>query len=82
MSDKPKYIEAKYESFLTWDLDELGIDPNNIKDYEINRTALVVEFKDGTTKEYDNWEGSQVDYKHGLLSVDTFDKDWKVLPND
>jgi hypothetical protein len=79
--NKPKYIEAKYESFLTWDLDELGINYNDIEDYQINHTSLVVEFKDGTTKEYDNW-GSEVDYKHGYIGVNAFDKDWEKVSDE
>jgi len=76
---KVKYIEAKYEAFLGWNLDELGIDYNDIEDFQIQNTSLVVEFKDGTTKEYDNSEGAVVDHRHGFVKVDTRDKDWNVI---
>ena len=31
--NKPKYIEAKYSAFLTWDLEELGVDWDKVEDY-------------------------------------------------
>ena len=52
-SDKPKYIECIYEAFITFDLEELGIDWDNVKDYYIKYGTLYVEFKDGSSEEYE-----------------------------
>ena len=41
---------------------ELGIDWKNVDNYGVKYTTLYVEFKDGTTKEYDGFL-SEVDYK-------------------
>ena len=46
--NKPKYIEARYSAFLTWDLEELGIDWDKVEDYSIWRGNLEIEYKDGT----------------------------------
>ena len=34
--NKPKYIEARYSAFLTWDLEELGIDWDKVKDISVD----------------------------------------------
>ena len=71
---KPKYIEARYSAYISWDLDELGIDYDTIKDYHIKYGTIYVEFKDGTSESY---EGNQeeIDYKWAL-SEGVFDEDW------
>ena len=38
--NKPKYIEARYSAFLTWDLEELGIDWDKVEDYSIWKGKL------------------------------------------
>ena len=45
---EPKYIEAKYSAFLTWDLEELGIDWDKVEDYSIFKGNLEIKYKDGT----------------------------------
>ena len=30
---KPKYIEARYSAYLIWDLEELGIDWDEVEDW-------------------------------------------------
>ena len=44
--NKPKYIEARYSAFLTWDLEELGIDWDKVEDYSISRGNLEIEYKE------------------------------------
>jgi coenzyme F420-reducing hydrogenase beta subunit len=54
--EKPRYIECIYEAPITFDLEELGIDWDNVKDYYIKYGTLYVDFKDGTSGQY---EGDQ-----------------------
>ena len=49
---KPKKIEARYSAYLSWDLEELGIDWDNVKDYYIKYGTLYVDFKDGSSVEH------------------------------
>ena len=74
---KPKYIESRYSAYLTWDLEELGIDWDEVEDWDILRLTLTIKFKDGTTKDYENWDAlDNVDYKHGLEEVLILNEDW------
>ena len=66
MMNKPKYIEARYSAFLSWDLEALDIDWDKIKDYSISRGDLEIEYKDGTKQVEENWE-------------DTVDAVWKEI---
>ena len=76
-SDKPKYIESRYSAYLNWDLEELGIDWDEVEDWDILRLTLTIKFKDGTTKEYENWDAlDNVDYKHGLEEVLILNENW------
>ena len=58
--NKPKYIEARYSAFLTWDLEELGIDWDKVKDYSISRGDLDI----------------SVDYKHNFEEALVLDESW------
>lgn len=76
-SDKPRYIESRYSAYLNWDLEELGIDWDEVEDWDILRLTLTIKFKDGTTKEYENWDAlDNVDYKHGLEEVLILNENW------
>ena len=46
-SDKPRYIESRYSAYLTWDLEELGIDWDEVEDWDIGRLTLTIKFKNG-----------------------------------
>tara|TARA_R100001224_G_scaffold95336_1_gene64952 strand:+ start:218 stop:499 length:282 start_codon:yes stop_codon:yes gene_type:complete len=76
---KPKYIESRYNSYLTWDLEELGIDWDEVENWDINRLTLCIKFKDGTTKDYETWNFGEVDYKHGLEEVLILDENWSQV---
>ena len=74
---KPRYIESRYSAYLTWDLEELGIDWDEVEDWDILRLTLTIKFKDGTTKDYENWDAlDNVDYKNGLEEVLILNEDW------
>ena len=74
--NKPKYIEARYSAFLTWDLEELGIDWDKVKDYSISRGDLEIEYKDGTKQVEENWGDISVDYKHNFEEALVLDESW------
>ena len=61
-SDKPRYLECIYEASITFDFKELKIDLNDVKDYYIKYGTLYVEFKDGSSGQYDGDQG-EPDYK-------------------
>ena len=73
---KPKIIEARYSAYLSWDLDDEGIDWDDIKDYEVFKADLHITLKDGTEKVIENWNDIEIDYKHNLEEVLILDEDW------
>lgn len=79
---KPKFIESRYSAYLTWDLEELGIDWDEVEDWDIGRLTLTIKFKNGTTKHYENWDVGEVDYKHGLEEVLVLNKDWEKVEGE
>ena len=66
---EPKYIEAKYNAFLTWDLEELGIDWDKVDDYSIWKGNLMIKYKDGTKQVEENWGDISIDYKHNFVEA-------------
>ena len=68
-SDKPKFIEARYSAYLSWDLEDLGIDWDKVEDWDLQRADLHITFKDGTEKVYEQWEDLNIDYKHNFEEV-------------
>jgi coenzyme F420-reducing hydrogenase beta subunit len=79
---KPKYIESRYSAYLTWDLEELGIDWDEVKDWDIGRLTLTIKFKNGTTKYYENFDVGEVDYKHGLEEVLVLNKEFEEVEGE
>jgi len=67
--NKPKIIEARYSAYLSWDLEELGIDWDEVEDWDLLRADLHIAFKDGTEKTYENWQDLDIDYKHNFEEV-------------
>ena len=77
-SDKPRYIECIYEAPITFDLEELGIDWDNVKDYWVKYGILYVDFKNGDSKTYfDNIIG-EPDYKWAIQES-IFTEDWDLV---
>ena len=66
---EPKYIEAKYNAFLTWDLEKLGIDWDKVDDYSIFKGNLEIKYKDGTKQVEENWGDISIDYKHNFVEA-------------
>jgi hypothetical protein len=74
---KPRHIESIYKSSIDFDLEKLGIDWDNIKDYYIKYGILYVDFKDGTSKEYEG-EVQEVDYKRWCDEL-IYTEDWDLV---
>ena len=53
---KPKILEANYQATLNFDLEELGIDWDEVETYDIKWTTLRVVFKNGKYSEYHSSE--------------------------
>ena len=74
---KPRYIECIYEAPLTFDLEELGIDWENVEAYYIKYGTLYVGFKDGSSKQYDGDQG-ETDWKWAVRES-IFTEDWELV---
>lgn len=75
----PKFIEARYNAYLTWDLELEGIDLDDVKEWYVARGQLFIKFNNGGERYIDSWCDDTVDYKHGLEDVLVFDKDWNQI---
>ena len=76
-SDKPRYIECIYESSIIFDLEELDIDLDTVKDYYIKYGTLYVDFKDGSSKQYEGEQG-ETDWKWAVKES-IFTEDWDLV---
>ena len=62
--DIARLLEAQYTTTLEWDLEDLNIDANKIKDYYIKYGRLHITYKDGSTVEHESNDcGGSTDYK-------------------
>ncbi len=75
----PKWIEAKYNAYLSWDLEAEGIDLDDVKEWYVARGQLFIKFNNGGERYIDSWSDDNVDYKHGLEEVLVFDEDWNQI---
>jgi len=77
-SDKPRFIECVYETSITFDLEELGIEWDKVKDYHVKWGTLYVEFKDGSSVQHDGiTDIGEIDYKWAEkenILTDSWDK--------
>ena len=76
-SDKPRYIECIYEANITFDLEELDIDWDNVKDYYIKYGTLYIDFKDGSSEEYEGNQG-ETDWKWSAQE-NILTEDWSLV---
>ena len=56
-------LEVYYRQSFYFDLHKLGINPKDVVEYYVKYLTLHVIFKDGTHKEYTDYEEYEVDYK-------------------
>ena len=76
-SDKARYIECIYESAITFDLEELKVDFNEVDDYYVKYGTLYIEFKNGDTGEYEGNQG-ETDWKWSAKEQ-VFTEDWDLV---
>ena len=72
---KPKYIHASYSQKMEFDLDEIGVDWDKVKDFSIKHKVLTIYYKDG---KQENFNG---DYSFYEDVISVFDKDWDEVTN-
>jgi len=75
-SDKPRFIECVYEATIEFDLEELGIEWEDIKDYSVKYGEITIELKNGDVKVFQGNE-RDVDYKWAVrenILTDSWDK--------
>ena len=70
---KPKYIQANYTRTIEFNLEELGIDWDKVKDFSIKYDNLTIYYKDNTEESFTNCS----DCEENIFSV--FDEDWNKL---
>jgi hypothetical protein len=75
---KPKYIQANYAQTIEFDLDELGIDWDKVKDYSIRYSELNILYKDGTEETFQSTKDFEVDWSRAD-SETILDKNWNEV---
>ena len=45
--NKPKYIQSRVETTINFDLDEIGVDWDKVKNFLIRDEVLTIYYKDG-----------------------------------
>ena len=75
---KPKYIEAHYTQVLQYDLEDLGIDWDDVADYSVKWTTLNIELKSGDFVETDIYQECDTDWKWANR-VQAYDEDFNEV---
>jgi len=75
---KPKYIEAHYTQVLQYDLEDLGIDWDDVADYSVKWTKLYIELKNGDFVETDIYQECDTDWKWAN-KVQAYDEDFNEV---
>ena len=70
---KPKYIQANYSQTIEFNLEEIGINWDKVKDFSIRHGVLSIYYKDDTEESFLNCSS----YSENVFSV--FDKDWEEV---
>ena len=71
--NKPKYIQANYSQTIEFNLEEIGIDWDKVKDFSIKGDVLSIYYKNDTEESFTNCSN----YSENVISV--FDKDWEMI---
>ena len=72
---KPKYIQATYHQTIEFDLEELGIDWDKVKEHFIKYSELTVRYIDGTEKTFSSTTDYEIDWKRAD-SEEVLDEYW------
>ena len=67
---KPKYIQANYTRTIQFNLEELGIDWDKVKDFSVKYDNLTIYYKDDTEESFTNCS----DFEENIFNI--FDEDW------
>ena len=75
---KPRFIEAHYTQVLQYDLKDLGIDWDDVADYDVKWTRLSIELKNGEVIETDIYQECDTDWKWAN-KVQAYDEDFNEV---
>jgi len=75
---KPRFIEAQYTQVLQYDLKDLGIDWDDVADYDVKWTTLSIELKNGEVIETDIYQECDTDWKWAN-KVQAYDEDFNEV---
>jgi len=75
---KPRFIEAHYTQVLQYDLKDLGIDWDDVEDYDVKWTTLSIELKNGEVVETDIYQECDTDWKWAN-KVQAYDEDFNEV---
>ena len=75
---KTRYIEAHYTQVLQYDLKDLGIDWDDVEDYDVKWTTLSIELKNGEVVETDIYQECDTDWKWAN-EVQAYDENFKQV---
>ena len=75
---KPRFIEAHYTQVLQYDLKDLGIDWDDVADYDVKWTTLSIELKNGEVIETDIYQECDTDWKWAN-KVQAYDEDFNEV---
>jgi len=75
---KPRFIEAQYTQVLQYDLKDLGIDWDDVEDYDVKWTTLSIELKNGKVIETDIYQECDTDWKWAN-KVQAYDEDFNEV---
>jgi len=75
---KPRFIEAQYTQVLQYDLKDLGIDWDDVEDYDVKWTTLSIELKNGKVIETDIYHECDTDWKWAN-KVQAYDEDFNEV---
>jgi len=83
---KVRYVEAKYDTTISWDIEEIA-ERNNFKIEEIDNievgkwVKLFITLKDGTVIEEDGYSDDTTDWKWADREG-FYDKDWHSIDEE
>lgn len=86
MTTKVRYVEAKYDTTITWDIEEIA-ERNNFKIEEIDKievgkwVRIFITLKDGTIFQEDGSTGDTTDWKWSEHES-FYDKDWLSIDEE
>ena len=86
MTTKVRYVEAKYDTTLSWDIEAIA-EKNNFKMEEIDKievgkwVRLFITLKDGTIFQEDGGTGDSTDWKWAEHQG-FYDKDWLSIDEE